>query len=104
MKQIGYACNIIVLLERATFSRKSYSCIVFLSYMLIFRSASELYLNKTPVYCLSAYDLSECQLAQARASKHVKVAGCVAGTSDEIMLPSVNEAIQQNAQEWAEVI
>ena len=37
---------------------------------------------------------------QARASKHVEVAGCVAGTSDvdDVMLPSVNEAIQQPAQ------
>ena len=43
---------------------------------------------------------------QARASKHVEVAGCVAGTSDvdDAMLPSVNKAIQQPAQEWVEVL
>ena len=46
------------------------------------------------------------QLVQARASKHVEVAGCVADTSDvdDVMLPSVNEAIQQPAQEWVEVL
>ena len=47
------------------------------------------------------------QLAQAHASKHIKVAGCVEGTSDDVddaMLPSENEAIQQHAEEWVEVL